>query len=334
MSVQIEKVILHKLIRKSDTEIELQLRDSMLSNQQAVVNLIEDINRIYNNKSKAYGLFNSESLFEQSLKELRLGNQDFLHFSQESTKQLRNELAKYPFAEGGTVVFCHYRYLAVEYLIIAVLNSCSSMLVNEDLDISETQYLDIDHADIIARIDITEWETQADSKRYLTFLKGRVGRKVSDFFMDYLGASEGLDAKAQNKTLVKAVDDYCQEMQFDKQDKNAARENVYNYCQGQLQAGEEIDLKNLASELPVSDDNNFMQFVKNSDYDLEDTFPVDRSALRQLKKFSGSGGGLTLSFDSDLLGERIKWDPQTDSLVIKGIPPNLRDQLQRNNGSN
>ena len=81
MSVQIEKVILHKLIRKNDTEIELQLRDSMLSNQQAVVNLIEDINRIYNNKSKAYGLFRSESLFEQSLKELRLGNQDFLHCS-------------------------------------------------------------------------------------------------------------------------------------------------------------------------------------------------------------------------------------------------------------
>ena len=332
MSVQIENVVLHKLIRKSDTEIELQLRDSLLNNEQAVTNLIEDINRVYNNKSKAYGLFNSESLFEQSLKELRLGNQDFLNFSQESTKQLRNELAKYPFAEGGTVIFCHYRYLAVEYLIIAVLNSCLSMLVNEQLNISETQYLDIDHADIIARIDITEWETASDSKRYLTFLKGRVGRKVSDFFMDYLGASEGLDAKAQNKTLVKAVDDYCQEMQFD--NKNNARENVYNYCQAQLQAGEEIELKNLANELPTTDENNFMEFVKNNEYDLEDTFPVDRSALRQLKKFSGSGGGLTLSFDSDLLGERIKWDPQTDSLVIKGVPPNLRDQLQRNSGSN
>ncbi|MCX8659525.1 nucleoid-associated protein YejK [Gilliamella sp. B2772] len=332
MSVQIENVVLHKLIRKSDTEIELQLRDSLLNNEQAVSNLIEDINRVYNNKSKAYGLFNSESLFEQSLKELRLGNQDFLNFSQESTKQLRNELAKYPFAEGGTVIFCHYRYLAVEYLIIAVLNSCLSMLVNEQLNISETQYLDIDHADIIARIDITEWETAPDSKRYLTFLKGRVGRKVSDFFMDYLGASEGLDAKAQNKTLVKAVDDYCQEMQFD--NKNNARENVYNYCQAQLQAGEEIELKNLANELPTTDENNFMEFVKNNEYDLEDTFPVDRSALRQLKKFSGSGGGLTLSFDSDLLGERIKWDPQTDSLVIKGVPPNLRDQLQRNSGSN
>lgn len=334
MSVQIEQIVLHKLIRKNEAEIELQLRESTLSNQQPVLELIEDINRVYNNKSKAYGLFNQDSLFEQSMKELRLGNQDFLNFSQQSTKQLRNELMKYPFAAGGTVVFCLYRYLAVEYLIIAVLNSCASMLVNDELDITETHYLDIDHADIIARIDITEWETDSESKRYLTFLKGRVGRKVSDFFMDYLGASEGLDAKAQNKTLVKAVDDYCQQMQFDKQDKSSARDNVYSYCQTQLQAGEEIELANLSNELPAADDNNFIEFIKKNDYDLEDTFPVDRSALRQLKKFSGSGGGLTLSFDSDLLGERILWDPKTDSLVIKGIPPNLRDQLQRNSGSN
>ena len=40
MSVQIENVVLHKLIRKSDTDIELQLRDSLLSNEKSVANLI------------------------------------------------------------------------------------------------------------------------------------------------------------------------------------------------------------------------------------------------------------------------------------------------------
>ncbi|MDF7669660.1 nucleoid-associated protein YejK [Orbaceae bacterium ESL0721] len=334
MSVQIENIVLHQLIRKSESEIELNLRESTLDNQQAVISLIEEINRTYNNKSKAYGLFNDQSLFAASLKELRLGNQDFLHFSQESTKQLRNEIAKYPFADGGTVIFCHYRYLAVEYLIIAVLSSCTSMLVNDELNISETHYLDVDHADIIARIDLTEWELEANSKRYLTFLKGRVGRKVSDFFMDYLGASEGLDTKAQNRTLVKAINDYCQEIQLDREEKKSARENVYDYCKSQLEAGEEIQLNNLANELPAVENSNFMQYINNNGYDLEDNFPADRAALRQLKKFSGSGGGLTLSFDSTLLGDRIKWDPQSDSLVIKGVPPNLRDQLQRNSQSN
>ncbi|EBV4056717.1 nucleoid-associated protein YejK, partial [Salmonella enterica subsp. enterica serovar Typhimurium] len=57
--------------------------------------------------------------------------------------------------------------------------------------------------------------------------------------------------------------------------------------------------------------------------------PADRSTLRQLTKYAGSGGGLTINFDAMLLGERIFWDPATDTLTIKGTPPNLRDQLQR-----
>ena len=87
--------------------------------------------------------------------------------------------AKYPFADGGFVLFCHYRYLAVEYLLVAVLSNLSSMRVNENLDINPTHYLDINHADIVARIDLTEWETNPESTRYLTFLKGRVGRKFA-----------------------------------------------------------------------------------------------------------------------------------------------------------
>lgn len=330
MSLQIEQIVLHQLIRKSETEIDVELRDSLLENHQVVSDLIADINRVYNNKTKAYGLFHENSLFETSVKELKRGNQDFLNFSQHSVKQLRNELAKYPFVEGGTVIFCQYRYLAVEYLMIAVLSSCHSMLVNEQLEINQTQYLDVDHADIIARMDITEWQTDPNSKRYLTFLKGRVGRKVADFFMDYLGASEGLNTKQQNKALVKAVDDYCQVIELDKKEKKAVREQVYGYCKGQLEAGEEIKLTNLAKELPSGHEQDFNSFITENDYDLDDEFPVDRSTLRQLKKFSGSGGGLTINFDADLLGDRIKWDPQADSLVITGLPPNLRDQLQRN----
>ena len=51
--------------------------------------------------------------------------------------------------------------------------------------------------------------------------------------------------------------------------------------------------------------------------------------LKQLTKFSGSGGGITINFDAMLMGERIFWDPVTDTLAIRGTPPNLRDQLQR-----
>ena len=62
---------------------------------------------------------------------------------------------------------------------------------------------------------------------------------------------------------------------------------------------------------------------------MEENIPPLRATLKSLTKFSGAGKGVTLSFDADLLNQRIYWDPITDTLTIKGIPPNLKDQLQK-----
>ncbi|TCW00266.1 nucleoid-associated protein YejK [Biostraticola tofi] len=334
MSLDIDRIALHQLIKRDEQTLELVLRDSLLEPTAAVADMMAELHRVYSAKSKAYGLFNEGSELAAALQQCRRGEEDFLAFSRAATGRLRDELAKYPFAEGGIVLFCQYRHLAVEYLLVTVLNSLSSMRVNEQLDISSTHYLDINHADIVARIDLTEWETNPQSSRYLTFLKGRVGRKVSDFFMDFLGAAEGLDTKAQNRGLLKAVDDYCVDAQLDKNERQEYRQQVYSYCKEQLDAGEEIAVAELSGALPPLGEQSFQDFSASQGYDLADSFPADRGTLRQLTKFAGSGGGITLNFDALLLGERIFWDPATDTLTIKGTPPNLRDQLSRRTGGN
>ena len=329
MSLDIDQIALHQLIKRDEQTLELVLRDSLLQPATAVDEMMAELHRVYSAKTKAYGLFDPQSELAEALRHCRRGDEDFLAFTRAATGRLRDEIAKYPFAEGGIVLFCQYRYLAVEYLLIAVLSSCNSMRVNEQLDISSTHYLDINHADIVARIDLTEWETNPQSTRYLTFLKGRVGRKVSDFFMDFLAAAEGLDTKAQNRGLLQAVDDYCADGQLDKQERQAIRQQVYSYCKDQLQAGEEIAVAELSETLPPVGEKSFQEFSSGEGYALEEHFPADRGTLRQLTKYAGSGGGITLNFDAQLLGERIFWDPATDTLTIKGTPPNLRDQLQR-----
>ncbi|MBL5883124.1 nucleoid-associated protein YejK [Lelliottia aquatilis] len=329
MSLDINQIALHQLIKRDEQTLELVLRDSLLESTPTVTEMMAELHRVYSAKNKVYGMFNEESELAESLRLQRKGDEDFLAFSRAATGRLRDELAKYPFADGGIVLFCQYRYLAVEYLLITVLSNLSSMRVNEQMDISSTHYLDINHADIVARIDLTEWETNPESTRYLTFLKGRVGRKVADFFMDFLGATEGLNAKAQNKGLLQAVDDFTAEAQLDKSERQNVRQQVYSYCNEQLQAGEEIELESLSKELSGVSEVSFHKFTAEKGYELEESFPADRSTLRQLTKFAGSGGGLTVNFDAMLLGERIFWDPATDTLTIKGTPPNLRDQLQR-----
>jgi nucleoid-associated protein CGSHiEE_07855 len=332
MSISVNQIVLHQLVKHSENEqINMQsiLREQLLSVTPEVEQMMLQLHQGYQNKTKAFGLFKEDSLFAQLLNRLLENEMEFLGFSQQSTKLLAAELGKYNFADSGTLILCRYNFLATDYLFIALLDSRSSMLVDERLDIHRTSYLDITQFDIAARINLTELQINANSNRYLTFIKGRVGRKISDFFMDFLGAEEGFNPQLQNQCLLQAVSDYCEAGELNKEQTQAVKKQVFEYCKGQLAEGDDIALTELSANLPTLNDKPFVYFAEEQEYGLEENIPPLRATLKSLTKFSGAGKGVTLSFDADLLNQRIYWDPITDTLTIKGIPPNLKDQLQK-----
>jgi len=332
MSITVNQIVLHQLVKHAENEttmMESVLRDELLTITPEVEQMMLQLHQGYQNKGKAFGVFQENSIFAQDLNRLLENEINFLNFSQQSTKLLAQELGKYNFADSGTLILCQYNFLATDYLFIALLDSRISMLVDENLEIRRTEYLDITQFDIAARINLTELQVNANSNRYLTFIKGRVGRKISDFFMDFLGAEEGLNPQVQNQCLLQAVSDYCEQGELNKEQTQAVKKQVFEYCKGQLASGDEIALTELSANLPTLNERPFVTFTEEQDYGLEETIPPVRSALKTLTKFSGSGKGVTLSFDADLLNNRIEWDPLTDTLTIKGIPPNLKDQLQK-----
>ncbi|WP_109104084.1 nucleoid-associated protein YejK [Aggregatibacter segnis] len=334
MSITVKQIILHQLVKSNEEaenspQLTAILREQLLAITPEVEQMMLQLHQGYQNKAKGYGIFQESSIFAQSLNRLLENETDFLPFSHESTHLLINELSKYNFADNGTLVLCQYNFLATDYLFIALLDSRISMLVNEQLEIQRTEYLDITQFDIAARINLTDLQLNANSNRYLTFIKGRVGRKIADFFMDFLGAEEGLNPQVQNQCLLQAVDDYCVQGELNREQTQAVKKQVFEYCKGQLNNGEEIELAELSNELPTLNQQPFMAFTQEQNYDLEENIPPVRTALKSLTKFSGSGKGVTISFDAELIDQRIIWDEVADTLTIKGIPPNLRDQLQR-----
>ena len=332
MSITVNQIVLHQLVKHAENEtttMESVLRDELLTITPEVEQMMLQLHQGYQNKGKAFGVFQEDSIFAQDLNRLLENEINFLNFSQQSTKLLAQELGKYNFADSGTLILCQYNFLATDYLFIALLDSRISMLVDENLEIRRTEYLDITQFDIAARINLTDLQVNANSNRYLTFIKGRVGRKISDFFMDFLGAEEGLNPQVQNQCLLQAVSDYCEQGELNKEQTQAVKKQVFEYCKGQLASGDEIALTELSANLPTLNERPFVTFTEEQDYGLEETIPPVRSALKTLTKFSGSGKGVTLSFDADLLNNRIEWDPLTDTLTIKGIPPNLKDLLQK-----
>lgn len=333
MSINVHDMILHQLQRSNENEtvqLHAHLRDELLTLTPEVEQVMLELHQAYQSKTKAYGVFKQESIFAQQLNRLLEKESDFLPFSHSCAKMLATELAKYPFADGGVFILSRYTFLSTDYLFLALVNHCDSMLVNDQLDIQRSEYLEIHQYDIACRINLSELQTNAQSDRYLTFIKGRVGRKIADFFMDFLGADEGFNPQLQNQTLLQAVQDYCEQGELNNAQKQAVKKQAFDYCKAQLNSGDEIALPELSEHLPTLGEQNFAQFTESQEYGLSEQIPPVRNTLKSLTKFSGSGKGVTLSFDAQLLGERVIWDELGDTLTIKGLPPNLRDQLMRN----
>lgn len=78
MSLDIDQIALHQLIKRDENQLELALRDSLLPATNTVNAMVEELHRVYSAKSKAYGLFNAESELAEALRNCRKGNDDFL----------------------------------------------------------------------------------------------------------------------------------------------------------------------------------------------------------------------------------------------------------------
>ncbi|NRA55358.1 MAG: nucleoid-associated protein YejK [Gammaproteobacteria bacterium] len=334
MSVSIKHIILHQINTTAEGDVTFSARDQVLSPTRDVELLVSELHRIYNSKQgKGYGYFiddeEGQGVFARSLSDYLDQDNDFVAFSQQAIQLLQTELSKYNFAEQGYLMLANYTHTASHYLFVALISPKDSIVVDESLDVLSNQHLELNNLQLAARIDLSMWQAEPDSKRFISFIRGRAGRKVSDFFLDFMGCKEGFNAKEQNRKLLNAVDDYCDASELSRSEKEQYREKVFDYCKDKIDSGEEIGIRELSKTISEGADQGFYQYTEQQGYELEEEIPGDRATLRQLKKFAGTGGGVSIGFEQKHLGERIIVDLENDKLTIVGIPPNLRDQLTR-----
>jgi nucleoid-associated protein len=349
VSALIHHFVVHQLAVNQQQELTLVPRASCFDVSPEIENLAQQINHAFNTKpGKGVGAFvaqNAEIVsvsreplaneeqepsalaphtvsFKTLLEDMQSEKYDFVEFSIQASELLKKSLIDTGTLETGFVVFSHYQFLATDYLMIAIINTKQHVEINRNLELSSSDHLDLAKMQLAVRIDLTQLAVTADQLRYISFIKGRMGRKVSDFFMHFIGCEELVDIKQQNKQLLTTVDAFLASEQLDPTEKHQARDTVSEYYKEKLELGEDIQIQELAAKLP-SDHISFEQFNQQA----EKQFQADRGVLKTLAKFSGQGGGVSLSFERKLLGDRVSYDAGSDTLMIRGIPPNLKDQL-------
>jgi len=335
MNISANNIILHSIEYNSEGVLQCKLREGELPISPSIGQFLSDLHRTYQSKAnKAFAAFTDKSgkspIFKEALLQESAGELDFVGFSQKAAQCLVEELQKHDFAEQGVLLVSKYSWTASDYLLIGLLQNNESLSVNDNLELQVSQHIETSKIQLVARIDLTLLSRDPESNRYISFIKGRVGRKVADFFLDFMGAEEGFDAKVQNEVLMKAVDEFCEEQALPVVKKQEVREVAFQYCKDQIKEGDDINLSTLSEQFQETPklEGSFYDFV-SEDYELEKSFPADRSVMRKLTKYVGQGGGVSISFDQKHLGERIHYDADSDTLTIQGVPPNLREQLKR-----
>ncbi|MFC3915016.1 nucleoid-associated protein YejK [Pseudaeromonas sharmana] len=335
MSVENVSIILHELQYQTDSGMHAVLSPSLLPVNASVLDLASSLHQIFQAKTnKAYALFHNEEGeptadgFPDIFKKYLNQSESLISLSAGASARLIESLNKYGLQCEGYLYFLTYSFLGADYLMIGVFETEETVLVGDALDIKKVKHIDLTKMGLAARIDITEFTRIAESRKYISFIKGRAGRKVADFFLEFLSAVEGIDLRLQNQTLVRAIDSYAEEQHIDMPQMQEARQAVMQYCKEQIKTGEELETRRIAELIPAAEETDFYTFL-SQEVGLPESFPPSASTLRTMTKFVGSGGGLTISFDEKLLGERIRYDSQRDELTIVGLPPNLKDQLLR-----
>ncbi|MFL7864890.1 nucleoid-associated protein YejK [Vibrio cincinnatiensis] len=332
MSFQLSEISIFNLEKNELDELIIHFPSSQRGVTTKTECLAMDVHRMFNAKTnKGYGYFKTDSGFSQGFTGDKSSEfEPFPEFALNQANRLLAELSKYPFADTGLLVISQYRSLATEYLAVSIIPFIHGMTVDqEQVDIHPTSYLDFSKVTIAARVDLSALYSETDSNRYVSYLKGRTGRGVSDFFFDFLGIEEGLDTKLENVKLKQAVRDFISSGDNDKEESYAVRKQVKEFAFDAANSGEDVIVKELSNEMTAINGSTFAEFVAENGYELAESFPVNKNSVKGLVEFQGAGGGIKISFDRQLLSERVFYDTETDTLTIKGTPPNLRDQLTR-----
>lgn len=330
----IRHCIVHLIDKKPDgSPAVLHARDSALAASDAIENLLADLNDSYNAKQgKAWGFFHGESgAYPLSgwLKQYLEAEKDFTAFSRLAVEHLQKLMEESNLSTGGHILFAHYQQGMTDYLAIALLHHSEGVAVDAELDVKPSRHLDLGQLHLAARINLSEWKNNQSSKQYISFIKGKNGKKVSDYFRDFIGCQEGVDGPGETRTLLKAFSDFVESEDLPEESAREKTQTLVDYATTQTKLGEPVTLEELSSLIDEDRPKAFYDHIRNKDYGLSPEIPADKRTLNQFRRFTGRAEGLSISFEAHLLGDRVEYDEAAGTLIIKGLPTTLVDQLKR-----
>lgn len=106
----------------------------------------------------------------------------------------------------------------------------------------------------------------------ISYLKGKQGRKFSDYFRDFIGCQDGVDGPGESRALLKAFSDFVESEDLGEDLARVKTSTLISYAMAQAKLGEPITLDELSEALDDNQPKAFADFIRDKDYRLSISF--------------------------------------------------------------
>ncbi|WP_166254121.1 nucleoid-associated protein [Marinobacter salicampi] len=295
--------------------------------------LHKQMKRLFNAKpGKKYGRFSEdigECPFSAWLKDYLEDKQSFASLTDRLFSQWQSLLDSSQEEHQGHLMLVHEALADSDVIYLLVVEIDSAMRFDSAQTLDATDVLSLSRLNLALRIELDDWQQPAAADTYLTLVHARGTGEIGDLFIKLAGFTNQVDVEKETLTFLDAVEAFARQSEVP-EDAGKVRTRAYEFCKEQHALGEPVAVEALSGYLDEDRPERFKQFAAESQDLPENTvLHPDHRKVKKLVRIAGSGGGMSVSFSSDLVNQAIYYDRETDALTITRLPKALREQLQR-----
>ena len=298
--------------------------------------LHKQMKRLFNAKpGKKYGRFSDdigENPFSTWLKDYLEGRQSFAAMSSRLFDQWQELLSTCQEEHQGHLMLVHEALADAEVVYLLIVEADSAMRFDGNQALDATDILSLSRLNLALRIEIDDWQRggggDSDDTNYLTLVHARGTAEPGELFIRLCGFTNQVDVEKETMTFLDAVEAFAKTEQPEKA--GEVRSRAYEFCKEQHALGEPVAIEALSGYLDEDQPERFRDFAnKTAELPQSGVLHPDHRKVKKLVRIAGSGGGMSVSFSSDLVNQAIYYDRDKDALTITKLPKALREQLQR-----
>jgi nucleoid-associated protein len=333
--VAINHVIIHEVKRDEDGgRVDENLREERNNAEGLAGSLTDDLISLFTHSTLNIGEFavDGDSVlvppFEQTLQAHyeHLTCDDFVAMTQNMARRYARIMRRpnLQSVKGGLLVFYEYENRGKAWLALAVLQRADGYNTSDELDLEPSQIIDINKLHLGAAINLTDWE-ESLSTRYIKFKTG-LAAEVRDYFEEYIGCQRDKQAAIlETKNLKKAVQNYAQNSLNLSEDNTQQKiDDAHGFIKEKQKAGEEVKLSDVANRVFPESPDDFLDVARNT-YDVGEEIAISNAELKKYLRISGKAGGVSISFDRNLLGSQVIYSD--GKLTFNEIPAVLEAEI-------